>query len=55
MSDSKENENDKIGVFDDAIASFLAPIKDLLFDPKVSEIMINGPKEIFVEKNWNVN
>ncbi len=48
MSDT--NENEKISVFDDAIASFLSPIKDLLFDPKVSEIMINGPKEIFVEQ-----
>lgn len=28
----------------------LAPIKDLLDDPSVSEIMINGHKEIFVEK-----
>ncbi len=37
-------------VFDSAIANFLAPIKDLLDNPEVSEIMINGPKEIFVER-----
>lgn len=37
-------------VFKDAISSFLSPIKDLLEDPNVSEIMINGAKEIFVEK-----
>ena len=37
-------------VFKDAIDQFLYPIKDLLDDPGVSEIMINGPKEIFVEK-----
>jgi pilus assembly protein CpaF len=37
-------------VFDAAIANFLAPIKDLLDNPDVSEIMINGPQEIFVEK-----
>lgn len=37
-------------VFSDAIASFLAPIVDLLEDEGVSEVMINGPSEIFVEK-----
>ena len=37
-------------VFDDAIASFLAPIADLLENEDVSEVMINGPKEIFVEQ-----
>jgi len=30
-------------VFADAIATLLAPISDLLKDPSVSEIMINGP------------
>ena len=37
-------------VFKDAIKNFLAPISDLLEDSNVSEIMINGPSEIFVEK-----
>ena len=37
-------------VFKDAIDQFLYPIKDLLEDTGVSEIMINGPREIFVEK-----
>lgn len=37
-------------VFKDAIEQFLYPIKELLEDPGVSEIMINGPKDIFVEK-----
>jgi len=27
------------------------PIKDLLLDPEISEIMINGPKRLFVERN----
>ena len=39
-----------MSVFSDAIDQFLYPIKDLLDDAGVSEIMINGPKEIFVEK-----
>lgn len=37
-------------VFKDAIDQFLYPIKEHLEDAGVSEIMINGPKEIFVEK-----
>ena len=37
-------------VFSDAIASFLAPISDLLGNEDVSEVMINGPQEIFVEQ-----
>lgn len=37
-------------VFSDAIASLLSPIGDLLADDAVSEVMINGPHEIFVEK-----
>ena len=37
-------------VFKDAIANFLSPIKDLLEDKEVSEIMINGSQEIFIEK-----
>ncbi len=40
-----------MSVFEDAIDSFLGPIKELLDDDGVSEIMINGPHEIFVEKN----
>ena len=37
-------------VFQDAIASLLGPIKDLLDNPDVSEVMINGPHEIFIEE-----
>jgi len=37
-------------VFKDAIETFLGPVKSLLDDPAVSEIMINGPKDIFVER-----
>ena len=37
-------------VFQDAIGTLLAPIKDLLENPDVSEVMINGPHEIFIEE-----
>jgi pilus assembly protein CpaF len=39
-----------MSVFQDAIANLLSPIGDLLKDPTVSEIMINGPFEIFIER-----
>lgn len=39
-----------MSVFNDAIKNFLKPIADLLDDPGVSEIMINGASEIFAEK-----
>jgi pilus assembly protein CpaF len=39
-----------VSVFEDAIATLLEPIGNLLEDPKISEIMINGPHEIFVEQ-----
>ena len=39
-----------MSVFSDAIDQFLFPIKELLDDAGISEVMINGPKEIFVEK-----
>lgn len=37
-------------VFKDAIRNFLGPIAELLDDSSVTEIMINGPLEIYVEK-----
>ena len=37
------------GVFQDAINNFLSPIKHLLEDEAVTEVMINGPFEIWVE------
>lgn len=39
-----------MSVFSEAIDTFLAPIADLLSDEAVSEVMINGAHEIFVEK-----
>ncbi|MCY4523205.1 MAG: ATPase, T2SS/T4P/T4SS family, partial [Halobacteriovoraceae bacterium] len=39
-----------MAVFKEAIKNFLSPIENLLDDENISEIMINGPSEIFVEK-----
>jgi pilus assembly protein CpaF len=39
-----------LGVFDQSIKAFLGPIIHLLEDESVSEVMINGPQEIWVER-----
>ena len=36
-------------VFIDSLKNFLSPVAHLLEDPNVTEIMINGPEEIWVE------
>ena len=37
-------------VFEETLLQFLAPIRPFLDDPAVSDIMINGPFQIYVEK-----
>ncbi|MBS1960224.1 MAG: CpaF family protein [Bdellovibrionales bacterium] len=37
-------------VFEDSVGTFLAPIASFLADDTISEVMINGPAEIFVER-----
>ncbi len=39
-----------MGVFEDSVSTFLLPIKEYLADESVSEVLVNGPSEIFVEK-----
>lgn len=43
-----------MGVFEDSVATFLAPVKSYLEDETVSEIMVNGPGEIFIERGGNI-
>lgn len=45
---------DRAEIFSVTIKRFLAPIAHFLNDPAVSEIMINTPREIYVEKNGQV-
>jgi pilus assembly protein CpaF len=42
--------NKASSVFEDSIATFLSPIVGFLADDSISEVMINGPEEIFVER-----
>ncbi|MBX3131066.1 MAG: CpaF family protein [Polyangiaceae bacterium] len=37
-------------VFEEALLDFFSPVRPFLDDPKVSEIMINGPDQVFIEK-----
>jgi pilus assembly protein CpaF len=39
-----------MGIFEDSIDVFLTPIADFLRDDSVSEILMNGPEEIWVER-----
>lgn len=39
-----------MGVFEDSVGTFLAPVKDYLADDSVSEVLVNGPNEVFVER-----
>ncbi len=39
-----------MGVFEDSVGTFLAPLKEYLAEDAVSEVLVNGPNEIFVER-----
>ena len=38
----------------DVILPFLRPIEGLLKDPSISEIMVNGPASVFIERNGEI-
>ena len=39
-----------MGVFEDSVSAFLGVIKTYLDDDSVSEVLVNGPSEIFIER-----
>lgn len=41
---------DKKNIFEATVEHFLAPVHEFLQDPSVSEIMINAPDEIYIER-----
>ncbi len=42
-------------IFAETLLEFLAPIRPFLDDPQVSEVMINGPDQIFIEKKGQLH
>ena len=42
-------------VFEESVLSFFEPIRPFLDDPTVSEVMINGPFEIFIERKGRLS
>ena len=40
-----------MGVFEDSVGAFLSPIKQYLDDDSVSEVLVNGPNEVFIERS----
>ncbi len=53
MSDFSGN-NISNAIFEDSLAEFLKPIAKLLVDRSVTEIMINGPDQIFIEVSGKI-
>jgi len=45
----------KANIFEATVEHFLAPVLSYLHDPKVSEIMINNPREIYIERDGKVS
>jgi pilus assembly protein CpaF len=41
-------------IFDVTLRKFLSPVNAFLDDPSVSEIMINGPKEVYIEQEGRI-
>ena len=41
-------------VFEETLLQFFAPVRPFLDDPTVSEVMINGPNQIFIERKGRI-
>ncbi len=42
-------------IFEESLLQFFAPIRPLLDDPGVSDIMINGPNQVYYEKKGTLH
>lgn len=51
----KEQPSNKLDVFKEALRNYLAPVVTYLDDPTVTEILINGPKAIFIERGGKLH
>ena len=41
-------------VYSETLLAFLAPVREYLDDPSVTEVMINGPHQVFVERRGKI-
>jgi len=48
------SDDEKVSVYEDSIKSYLSPVWSYLQDEKVTEVMINGPDEIFIEVSGKI-
>lgn len=49
MAKTAKKMPSKLDVFNEALHNYLAPVVKYLEDPKITEVLINGPHSIFVE------
>jgi pilus assembly protein CpaF len=47
--------SDAMTMFSDSLRAFLKPVAAFLDDPEVSEILINGPREVWVERRGRLH
>jgi pilus assembly protein CpaF len=52
---SKAEKHEKPNVFKEALRNYLEPVVVYLDDPTVTEILINGPKDIFIERGGKLH
>src|SRR4030088_2391437 len=50
MSVASARTNEELGKYYEA----LGPIRDLVLDDSLTEIMVNGPKQVYVERNGKI-
>jgi len=56
MSNNKNGmAADKVDVFKEALRNYLGPVVSYLDDPTITEILINGPKDIFIERGGKLH